>query len=59
MNMRFKKRGLQTLKIAPVIVEKDEPIATLSTCYPFTYIGSAPDRYIIQAHLVQKGELLS
>lgn len=42
-----------------VIVEKDEPIATLSTCYPFTYIGSAPDRYIIQAHLVQKGELLS
>lgn len=41
-----------------VIVEKDEPTLTLTTCYPFYYIGSAPDRYIIQAHLVQKGKLL-
>ena len=41
-----------------VIVEKDEPTLTLSTCYPFTYIGNAPDRYIIQAHLIQKGHLL-
>lgn len=41
-----------------VIVEKDEPTLTLSTCYPFTYIGDAPDRYIIQANLVQKGHLL-
>ena len=26
-----------------------EEILTLSTCYPFSYIGSAPDRYIIYA----------
>ncbi|MCZ2260680.1 class D sortase [Sporosarcina sp. G11-34] len=26
-----------------------EEILTLSTCYPFTFIGSAPDRYIIYA----------
>lgn len=32
-----------------VIVEKDEPTLTLTTCYPFDYIGAAPDRYIIQA----------
>lgn len=32
-----------------VIVQKDEPVLTLITCYPFTYIGPAPDRYIIQA----------
>lgn len=41
-----------------VIVEKDEPTLTLSTCYPFEFIGSAPDRYIIQAELIQTGDLL-
>lgn len=41
-----------------VIVEKEEPTLTLTTCYPFYYVGSAPDRYIIQAKLVQKGNLL-
>ncbi|TWT14548.1 class D sortase [Planomicrobium sp. CPCC 101079] len=34
-----------------VIVEKDESILTLTTCYPFDFIGSAPDRYIVQAKL--------
>lgn len=34
-----------------VIVEKDEPILTLTTCYPFDYIGDAPNRYIIEAKL--------
>ena len=29
-----------------VIVEKSEPTLTLTTCYPFDYIGDAPDRYI-------------
>jgi sortase A len=35
-----------------VIVAKDEPTLTLTTCYPFTFIGAAPDRYIIEAPLV-------
>ena len=35
-----------------VIVKKDEPTLTLTTCYPFNYIGNAPDRYIVQATLV-------
>jgi sortase A len=30
----------------------DGPMLTLVTCYPFTYIGHAPHRYIIQARLV-------
>ena len=34
-----------------VIVEKDKPTLTLTTCYPFNYIGDAPDRYIIEASL--------
>ena len=34
-----------------VIVSKDEPTLTLTTCYPFHYIGSAPKRYIVQGTL--------
>jgi sortase A len=30
----------------------DGPMLTLVTCYPFTFIGRAPHRYIIQAVLV-------
>ncbi|MHB8051476.1 MAG: class D sortase [Coriobacteriia bacterium] len=32
-----------------VIVPTDHAVLTLSTCYPFNYVGSAPDRYIISA----------
>lgn len=35
-----------------VIVEKDESVLTLTTCYPFDFIGYAPDRYIVQAKFV-------
>lgn len=35
-----------------VIVEKDRSTLTLTTCYPFDFIGYAPDRYIVQAELV-------
>ncbi|MEZ0481494.1 class D sortase [Planococcus sp. SSTMD024] len=35
-----------------VIVDKSEATLTLTTCYPFDYIGYAPDRYIIQGSLV-------
>lgn len=35
-----------------VIVRKDIATLTLTTCYPFQYIGAAPDRYIIQAVLI-------
>lgn len=34
-----------------VIIKKEEQILTLTTCYPFNYIGDAPDRYIIEAKL--------
>jgi sortase A len=29
-----------------------EPALTLITCYPFRYIGSAPQRFIVRAQLV-------
>jgi len=34
-----------------VVVDKDQPTLTLSTCYPFYLLGAAPDRYIIEAEL--------
>lgn len=34
-----------------VIVPTKDAILTLSTCYPFYYVGSAPKRYIVQAGL--------
>ena len=33
-----------------VISPKGEEVLTLSTCYPFSYIGPAPDRYVIYAY---------
>lgn len=35
-----------------VIVPTDHAVLTVSTCYPFHYIGSAPDRYVLSADLV-------
>lgn len=37
-----------------VIVPHDKPVLTLTTCYPFNYIGPAPQRYILQAELKQR-----
>jgi sortase A len=34
-----------------VIVPTSEAVLTLSTCYPFHYIGSAPKRFIVNAEL--------
>lgn len=35
-----------------VIVPTDHAVLTLTTCYPFNYVGSAPERYIISADAV-------
>jgi sortase A len=37
-----------------VLDPADRPMLTLVTCYPFTFIGHAPHRYIIQAVLVDQ-----
>lgn len=37
-----------------VIVPTDNAVLTLTTCYPFNFIGNAPDRYIVSADLVSK-----
>ncbi len=37
-----------------VIVQKPRATLTVTTCYPFNYIGSAPERYILVAYLTEK-----
>lgn len=36
-----------------VIVPTDHAVMTLTTCYPFDFVGYAPDRYILIADLVK------
>jgi len=37
---------------ATVLQARPQPSLTLVTCYPFYFVGNAPDRYIVQASLV-------
>jgi sortase A len=39
-----------------VIVPTDHAVLTLSTCYPFIFVGAAPKRYIITSDLVSENE---
>ncbi|WP_298836390.1 class D sortase [Clostridium sp.] len=36
-----------------VIVPTSKAILTLTTCYPFNFIGNAPNRYIVSASLIK------
>ena len=40
-----------------VLDPTDEPSLTLVTCYPFTYLGAAPERFIVRARLVPHAPL--
>jgi sortase A len=35
-----------------VLNDSDEAILTLVTCYPFNFVGSAPKRFIVRAHMI-------
>jgi sortase A len=36
-----------------VLAETTSPVLTLLTCYPFHYVGSAPERYVVRATRVE------
>ncbi|WP_216829922.1 class D sortase [Alkalihalobacterium elongatum] len=36
-----------------VIVPRPRATLTVTTCYPFDFIGSAPERYVLEAHLIK------
>jgi len=55
---KIEKTWITSADDLSVIVKKDNPTLTLSTCYPFRFVGSAPDRYIVEAKLVDQGHLL-
>jgi sortase A len=38
-------------KDVSILARRERPSLTLVTCYPFYFIGSAPQRYIVQASL--------
>jgi sortase A len=42
-----------------VIVPTKTAVLTLSTCYPFYYIGNAPRRFIVSANLIQPPQVTS
>jgi len=37
-----------------VLAPTSRPSVTLVTCYPFYFLGSAPWRYVVQAHLISQ-----
>ncbi len=39
-----------------IVPTAPDEVLTVSTCYPFTFVGSAPDRYIITAIPVDQNE---
>ena len=39
-----------------VLRARPQPSLTLVTCYPFYFVGDAPERYVVQASLVDSGE---
>lgn len=41
-----------------VLQSTSTPSVTLVTCYPFYYVGSAPQRFIVQAQIAAPGEAL-
>jgi LPXTG-site transpeptidase (sortase) family protein len=53
---RFEYRISKTMIVEPedvyVLDPTPQPTLTLVTCYPFTFIGHAPQRFIVRAELV-------
>jgi len=55
---RITKTYIVDAKDRTVIVPHDSEILTVTTCYPFNFVGDAPDRYIINAEPMFDMQLL-
>ncbi|TXC93438.1 class D sortase [Metabacillus litoralis] len=53
---RIEKVRIVDAEDKTVIVPKPEATLTLTTCYPFTYIGNAPERYVLVGNLINSSE---
>ena len=52
-NYQVESTSIVTPKDVSVLRAGDHPEMTLVTCYPFYFVGSAPDRFIVKARLIQ------
>ena len=56
-NGEFQYRVVSTQIVKPadvaVLTQTEQEVLTLVTCYPFYFIGSAPDRFIVRAHRIK------
>ena len=54
LNGTYRYRVASTKIVEPedigVLDDSDDAILTLVTCYPFNFVGSAPQRFIVRAH---------
>ena len=48
---RVERTSVVTPRDTWVLNDTSTPVLTLVTCYPFTYVGSAPNRFIVRAGL--------
>jgi len=57
----FKYRVRETMIVNPedvwVLRPTDRPILTLTTCYPFSYVGHAARRFIVRAERVDSAPM--
>ncbi len=53
---RVRKTRIVDADDRTVIVPKPRAILTVSTCYPFNFIGSAPERFVLEAYLIEHVE---
>jgi sortase A len=37
-----------------VLADSDDAVLTLVTCYPFYFVGPAPNRFIVRAHMMPR-----
>ncbi|MDL0436349.1 MULTISPECIES: class D sortase [unclassified Niallia] len=51
---RIRKTDIVSASADNILTPKSRPILTLTTCFPFSYIGDAPDRYILTADLIKQ-----
>jgi sortase A len=49
--------GIVPPEATDVLRPSDKPLLTLITCYPFSYIGPAPDRFIVRARQLKSAPL--
>lgn len=55
---KITKFSIVTSNDTTILSPKSRPILTLTTCYPFSFIGNAPKRYIVTAELIKTIDLV-